>query len=102
MQQVEQDSFKASYRHKITGAKSRVATDMLGGILADEMGLGKTLMMIAAIASSMPDAESHASLMPQNTELGQAAGKIPAKSTLVIVPSPCKLANISQALGITN
>ncbi|KAJ5338183.1 hypothetical protein N7452_004911 [Penicillium brevicompactum] len=79
---------RSYYRHKITDAKSRVATDILGGILADEMGLGKTLMMIAAVASSMPDAESHASLMPQNIELGQAAGKIPAKSTLVIVPSP--------------
>lgn len=68
---------------------------MLGGILADDMGLGKTLMMIAAVASSVPDDQSHANLMSQNTEMGQAAGKIPAKSTLVIVPSPCKSASIS-------
>jgi SNF2 family DNA or RNA helicase len=63
---------------------------MLGGILADDMGLGKTLTMVAAIASSVSDAESYANDMLQNTEMTQAAGKIPAKSTLVIVPSPCK------------
>jgi SNF2 family DNA or RNA helicase len=62
---------------------------MLGGILADDMGLGKTLTMVAAIASSVSEAESYANDMSQNTEMTQAAGKIPARSTLVIVPSPC-------------
>ncbi|KAJ5520813.1 hypothetical protein N7463_001266 [Penicillium fimorum] len=81
-------SFKASYRHKITGAKSHIATDMLGGILADDMGLGKTLTMVAAITSSVSHAESYANGILQNTAMMQAAGKIPAKSTLVIVPSP--------------
>ena len=63
---------------------------MLGGILADDMGLGKTLMMLAAIASSIPEADKHANYMSQNTEMAQGVGKIPANSTLVIVPSPCK------------
>ncbi|KAJ5802175.1 uncharacterized protein N7503_004625 [Penicillium pulvis] len=79
---------RSCYRHKITGAKSHVATDMLGGILADDMGLGKTLTMVAAIASSVSDAESYANDMSQNADMTKAAGKIPAKSTLVIVPSP--------------
>lgn len=63
---------------------------MLGGILADDMGLGKTLTIVAAIVSSVSDAESYANNMSQNTKMTQAAGKIPAKSTLVIVPSSCK------------
>lgn len=90
MRKWKQCSSNASYHHKITGAKSHVANDTMGGILADDMGLGKTLTMIAAIASSISHAESYANDMLQKTEMTQAAGKILTKSTLVIVPSPCK------------
>ena len=84
-----QCSLRVSYRHRITGTKRHIADDILGGILADDMGLGKTLTMISAIASSVSHAESYALEMSQNVAMKHATDKIPVKSTLIIVPSPC-------------
>lgn len=73
-----------SYQHVITGAKSRIAADCIGGILADDMGLGKTLTVLSSIINSM---DSAALFSLKNAERF-------AKSTIVIVPSECKCINI--------
>jgi SWI/SNF-related matrix-associated actin-dependent regulator of chromatin subfamily A3 len=82
-----------SYQHIITGAKSPIPTDFLGGILADDMGLGKTLTMISAIVGSLPRANEYACHNPIVAESDEDDSKIPrtSKSTLIIVPSECKL-----------
>jgi SNF2 family DNA or RNA helicase len=52
----------------------------LGGLLADDMGLGKSLVMIAAIVTSIPDAQKFVA--------AKVIGQKPHTSaTLVIVPS---------------
>ncbi|KAF2800246.1 hypothetical protein K505DRAFT_293195 [Melanomma pulvis-pyrius CBS 109.77] len=81
----ETENGSSIYQHTITGSKSPVANDCLGGIVADEMGLGKSLTMLSAIAGSIEKAFAYACAM---TNIG-STGKdvIAAKSTLVIVPS---------------
>jgi SWI/SNF-related matrix-associated actin-dependent regulator of chromatin subfamily A3 len=77
-----------SYQHIITGAKSPVPDDCLGGILADDMGLGKSLAMLCAIMGSLDRASEYAW---QKTIVGAPLdGPTPAKSTLIIVPSACE------------
>ncbi|KAL7953178.1 SNF2 family N-terminal domain-containing protein [Trichoderma compactum] len=76
------------FQHTITGAKSREASDCLGGIIADAMGLGKTLTILAAIVHSIDAASAFA--------LHGAKGR--AKATIVIVPSELLLNTWSREI----
>jgi hypothetical protein len=77
-----------SYQHIITGAKSPIPTDFLGGILADDMGLGKSLAMLCAIMGSLGRASEYAGKIFGSEPLRE--GRMAAKSTLIIVPSACE------------
>ena len=79
-----------SYQHIITGSKSRDPQDTYGGVLADDMGLGKSLVMLSAIAGSLDPALTYAKALtsaPGSTD----DPVIAAKSTLLVVPSTCKI-----------
>lgn len=84
----------SSFLHRITGARRKSMEDFPGGLLADDMGLGKTLMMIVVIVSTLEFAEKHAKTMIPK-KLSLAPGNlIPAKSTLILVPSARELYSI--------
>ena len=83
------------YENKIDGSKSsKLPLETGGGILADDMGLGKTLMMIAAISRTLEQAQEFVEqtwvkLKQPRPVTGIA--QVPSRSSLVIVPTPCKL-----------
>lgn len=81
---------RRSYQHKITGAKSGTRTEALGGILADDMGLGKSLSVLAAVAGTLNQADLHAQRVATMTKEQVIQGPIPARCTLVLVPSTCQ------------
>lgn len=87
-----------SFKHVITGAKSSEVVDTPGGIIADDMGLGKTLSMLAAVVASAPQAVEHAFISTRAPTL-HWQDITPSKSTLVVVPSACKLP-VSVALPV--
>ena len=67
---------------------------MRGGILADGMGLGKTLTMITSIVATLGlaadfAAGNHSSSDPASPPV------MPAKSTLVIVPSTREFSRVN-------
>ncbi|KAK2470510.1 hypothetical protein H9L39_18127 [Fusarium oxysporum f. sp. albedinis] len=60
---------KTYYQHIITGAKSRLPEEVLGGILADDMGLGKSLSMLSAIFNTMDRAQDYVTNAPGTERL---------------------------------
>jgi hypothetical protein len=84
------------YCHLITDASSPVSEDALGGIFADDMGLGKTLTMIAAIASTRQESEKF------EADLSDSSSRVRTRTTLVIVPSSCKLIFLTKTSSLRN
>lgn len=78
-----------SYQNVITGSKSSSAEDPIGGMLADDMGLGKTLSTLALIVGSKARAVEFA-LNSTRTSFESWLDNVPAKCTLVVVPSARK------------
>lgn len=79
------------YQHKITGIHTEDRPfEEGGGILADDMGMGKTLTTLALIEATSAEATSWAS-QPPRTETDYHRELPRIKSTLIIVPSTCKL-----------
>ncbi|KAI3572908.1 DNA repair and recombination protein RAD5C [Fusarium oxysporum f. sp. albedinis] len=73
---------KTYYQHIITGAKSRLPEEVLGGILADDMGLGKSLSMLSAIFNTMDRAQDYVTNAPGTERLSTKS-----RATVIIVPS---------------
>ncbi|KAI1808972.1 SNF2 family N-terminal domain-containing protein [Daldinia bambusicola] len=71
--------------HKASINSKPLQIASFGGLIADTMGLGKSLTMIAAICSSVPDAELFSSFY--NKAEGDCTGKYRTKATLIVVPS---------------
>jgi SWI/SNF-related matrix-associated actin-dependent regulator of chromatin subfamily A3 len=69
--------------------------DIPGGILADDMGLGKTLSMLTVIVDSLQRALDCAVAHTRGpTTYWQEV--TPSKTTLVVVPSTCKLVSLES------
>jgi SNF2 family DNA or RNA helicase len=84
-----------SYQHSITGDKTEGIPDETGGgILADEMGLGKTLSVISTIIRTAPAAllfaDGNGDDRIASGHVSKDFSRIQSRSTLVLVPSPCK------------
>lgn len=76
----------------MTGASRSTMEDFRGGLLADDMGLGKTLMLIASMVATREHAMHHSIQRQLETHGSKSESSlIPVKSTLVLVPSACKL-----------
>ena len=79
----------------ITGDKTEaIPNETGGGILADDMGLGKTLSVISTIIRTASAALSFAHdevdhRIASNDTLKKLS-RIKSRSTLVLVPSPCR------------
>lgn len=91
---------KQSYQHRITLAKSPDRTEALGGILADDMGLGKSLSVLAAIAATLDMAEHHAQRVSTMSPEDVLHKPVPARCTLVLVPSTCKCFRFASRDGM--
>ena len=74
--------------------------DISGGILADDMGLGKTLSILAVIVASLRPALDFAISGTRGVS-GQWQNLVPAKATLVIVPSARKFPLFDKVLHYT-
>ncbi|KAK0669910.1 SNF2 family N-terminal domain-containing protein [Cercophora samala] len=81
----DSDLDDSSYRHIITGGRSKEPRDVKGGIIADDMGLGKTLVVLSTIAGSM--SRANAFLSAARNEAPGSATSVASRSTLVICPS---------------
>ena len=84
----------SSYQHIITGSKrTRPLDDSGGGILADDMGLGKSLTTLSIVVGSLDIAKAYAesNIVQAPMSDSQVRPKMVAKSTLISVPSACKL-----------
>jgi SWI/SNF-related matrix-associated actin-dependent regulator of chromatin subfamily A3 len=87
-----------SYQHSITELKTTLCPiETIGGIIADDMGLGKTLTVISTIIRTAHEAKLFAASeddpveAPGTKEIMKSPSQILSRSTLVIVPSSCKL-----------
>jgi SWI/SNF-related matrix-associated actin-dependent regulator of chromatin subfamily A3 len=60
-----------------------------GGIIADDMGLGKSLVILSAIATTLPDATAFASVGKYASVTPQHA-QVPSRATLILLPSTSK------------
>lgn len=95
-------TFQPSYRHAITGVKSRdPVPGPFGGILADEMGLGKTLTTLATIISTLEHAEATLTTSSSSNACSLTS-KQPSKATLIIVPSEGTLELYHRLIAISS
>ena len=77
--------FGASYRNTVCGSCERERPPSFrGGLLADDMGLGKTLSMISLIAMNQYSETFLESVLQRTSPYNKV------KSTLLVVPPPCK------------
>ncbi|PVI01287.1 hypothetical protein DM02DRAFT_654670 [Periconia macrospinosa] len=80
------------FQHVLTKAKSSERNEPRGGILADDMGLGKSLTFLSAIANTLHDASAFVSAYNEDAT-GQSSGRIPSRTTLIMVPSTTLIDN---------
>ncbi|XP_014559860.1 hypothetical protein COCVIDRAFT_23799 [Bipolaris victoriae FI3] len=80
------------FQHVLTNSEPPEHREARGGILTDNMELGKSLIILSAIASSLPDAENFTSTPTAHAKESTTFLK-PSRATLIIVPSTTLIDN---------